>query len=287
MKFSRLLSVIPMVCALMLLPLAPVALAQEGDGDDEEELEPPPETESDPGKTPESEPAQGKQPTPPPPVTGTVMLDGPGPRPSPPTIAKPRPMFGNAFSKPPSTYDPHVGFQGLLFFSGHPTDTYFGMSFATQFHVAQRWSFSLDGRIGSGLDNDGDNYLHSLGTFGVSGYHWFFGNQEKRRFQPFVRLGYGYFWLGDEHFDDGSSSVGHDDWDKKSSRNYKVNGVAAEGHSGSYVEEAAGIRLVLFPRLWYLAVGGTLDLELALVQDNHYGVSDSSFKFSFGLTVYF
>ena len=57
-------------------------------------------------------------------------------------------------------------------------------------------------------------------------------------------------------------------------------------------------RLRLFLLVWlpvgaligtgpFLAVGGTLDLELALVQDNHYGVSDSSLKFSFGLTIYF
>jgi len=285
MRIRRLISIFPLVCALMLLPLAPVAFAQE-DGDDEEELEPPPETEAEPGRTPDTEPQQDKGDAPPPVGAGSVVLEGPGPGPSPPPVVRPRPMFGNAFSKPSNAYDPHVGFQGLLFFSGHPTDTYFGMSFSAQFHMAQKWSLSLDGRIGSGLDNDGDNYLHSLGTFGVSGYHWFFGNLEKRRLQPYVRLGYGFFWLGDEHFDDGSSDSDDDDWDKKS-RNYKKNGVAVDGHSGSYLEAAAGVRLVLFPRLWYLAMGGTLDLELALVQDNHYGVSDSSLKFSFGLTVYF
>jgi hypothetical protein len=267
------LSVIPMVCALMLLPLAPAAVAQE-EGDDEEELEPPPEVETEPGKDPESEPAQGKQAPPPPVVPGNVILDGPGPRPSPPQAARPRPMFAHPFSKPSNKYDPHVGFQGMFFISGHPTDNYIGMSFAAQFHVAQKWSFSLDGRVGSGLDGDDDNFIHSLGTFGVSGYHWFRGDQEDRRLQPYVRLGYGFFWLGDEHFSDGSDDDDDDDdWDK-SSRNFKKNGVS-------------GIRLVLFPRLWYLAMGGTLDLELALVQDNHYGLSDSSVKLSFGMTFYF
>jgi len=282
------------LCALVAVStfaLAPApALAQDpGDDDDEGDLEPPPDYEaSDEGETSggeESPPPPVATPTPPPPAN-TVVLDGPGPAPSPP--ARTRPALVSGLRKPSDRYDPHVGFQTLFFVSGHPTDLYTGVSFSAQFHVAQKWSFSLDGRFGGGLDRDDDNYLHSLGTFGLSGYHWFRGDQERRRLQPYVRLGFGGLWLPDEHFDDGShDDDDDDDWDKKSSRNLKKNGAPAAGHSSSYLEEAAGVRLVLFPRLWYLAVGGTFDLELALVQDNHYGITDSSLKLSLGFTLYF
>jgi hypothetical protein len=277
----------------LVLALAPAPVAaQEGDDDDEEELEPPPDYEgsddggSDDGVSTEPEPGV---PVPPPPP-GAAVLDGPGPGPSPPP--KTRLVFPR-IPPPPDRYDPHVGFQMLIFFSGHPADTFGGASFSLLLHPAMRWSFSIDGRVGGGMDRDKDRYIHSYASIGGSLYHWFWGHREEKRAQPYARVGFGFLHLGDEHYDDpadddvNNSDWNNSDWDKKSSRHFKKNGVSAPGHSGSYLEEAVGFRYVLSPSLGPTRIGASLDLELALVQDNHYGVMDSGLKFSFGVSLYF
>ncbi len=289
MRIRRLFTILSLACALAMLPVASSAFAQEYGDDDEEDLEPPPEVETETEKTPDAEPEQGKMETPPPVAPSGNVLDGPGPGPTPPPPpgARPRVRLLPGLQKPSSQYDPHVGFQWLLFFSGHPTDRYTGLNLSAHFHFTQKISASLDGRIGGGADRDDDLYAHSMASFGASGYYWFRGEKENCRLQPYARVGYGFFYLGDETYQDpDDSDIDNHDWDK-SSRNYKVNGTPADGYSSSYIEEAAGVRFMLWPSLWYLSLGGTLDLELALVQDTHYGFSDSSLKFSLGMTLYF
>ncbi len=288
MKICRLVRIVVLVCGLALVMAPAPVSAQQGGEDDDEEYEPPPDYEgsddggSDDGASSEPEPGV---PTPPPPP-GTAVLDGPGPGPSPP--ARTRLEFPR-IPPPPDRYDPHVGFQMLIFFSGHPADTFGGASFSLLFHPAMRWSFSVDGRVGGGMDRDKDRYIHSYASIGGSLYHWFWGHREEKRAQPYARVGFGFLYLGDEHYDDpdDDDDWNNSDWDKKSSRHFKKNGVAAPGHSGSYLEEAVGFRYVLTPSLGPTHIGASLDLDLALIQDNHYGFMDSGLKFSFGLSLYF
>ncbi|MBU1220761.1 hypothetical protein KKF34_11285 [Myxococcota bacterium] len=261
---------------------------------------------------PEETPASDPSPTPPPQVTpppvsnNTVAPVPAAPVPSSPpkAAAEPadqvpeghgdpnykRPTGYNAIFKPKRRweYNPWFGFQTLIFVGFHPSDTYVGANFALQIHPSRRISFSIDGRIGGGTDNDDDNYVSTNWSFGGSLYYWFRGDQKNRAVQPFFRIGFGFTGVTDEHYDDGSSSSNNwnNDWDKKS-RNFKKNGVAAEGYSGSYTEEAIGLRIVIFPHSVYTPIGMSFDTELALVQDWHFGASESWVRLGFGFTIHF
>lgn len=186
-------------------------------------------------------------------------------------------------------YNPWFGFQTLIFVGFHPSDTYVGANFALQIHPSRRISFSIDGRIGGGMDNDDDNYVSSNWSFGGSLYYWFRGDRKNRAVQPFFRFGFGFTGVTDEHYDDGSSSNNDNNWNNwdKKSRNFKKNGVAAEGYSGSYTEEAIGLRIVVLPHTVYTPLGISFDAELALVQDWHFGASDSWVRLGFGFTIHF
>ncbi|MBU1243737.1 hypothetical protein KJ612_11100, partial [Myxococcota bacterium] len=166
MRIRRLFTILSLACALATLPVASSAFAQEYGDDDEEELEPPPEVETETEKTPDAEPGQGKAaPAPTVPPSG-IVLDGPGPGPTPPPApgARPRVRMLPGLQKPPNEYDPHVGFQWLLFFSGHPTDRYTGLNLSAHFHFTPKISASLDGRIAGGADRDNDMYAHSMAS---------------------------------------------------------------------------------------------------------------------------
>ncbi len=283
MRTSKSCFLLGVILFLTCFPAAGFAQSP-GDGDDdgEEIIEAPPDEDVPPppddgGPPPGDDGASSPEPAP----SYSRTLDGPGPVPA-------REQRSSGFlphlRKPPRIYNPSFGFQGQFFVATHPTDTYFGVSFSAQFHLSPQFSASFDLRAGGGLDNDGDHYTHPMGTVGGSLAYWWHGWDRVRNWRPYLRVGAGWMGLGEETFDDGSDDD-DDDWDK--SRTLKKNGTAAPGHSNLYLEEAAGLRWVLFPRLWYLAVGGAVDLELALVQDFHYGFSDSGVKFSFGLTIFF
>jgi len=269
-------------CLAWILPsLSWAGTPDDSDGDDGEEIieepageeEPPPEEEKSHAADEIGNPDEGRG------GSSLQTLEGPGPVPSSSSLV---PSSLSRLRKPPRVYNPSFGFQGQFFVETHPTDSYFGVSFSAQFHLSQQFSASFDIRAGGGIDRDEDHYTHPLGSVGGSLAYWWHGWDRIRRWRPYARIGLGWMGLGDEVFDDGSDD---EDWDK--SRVLKKNGAPAAGHSNLYAEEALGLRWVLFPRLWYLAVGGALDLDVALVQDFHYAISESGIRFSFGLTIFF
>lgn len=208
-------------------------------------------------------------------------LEGPGPVASP---GGPHHRVWSPWRKPSRVYNPHFGVQSQLFVARYPSDVYVGMNISAQFHLSSQVSASFDLRAGGGIDRDGDHYAHPLGLIGGSLAYWWHGWDRVRRWRPYWRVGAGWMALGEETFDDGSDDENHD-WDKR--RRLKKNGVPAKGHANMYIEGAAGLRWVLFPRLWYLAVGGALDLELGLVHDFYYDISDVGVQLALGLTIFF
>lgn len=264
-------------CFAAWMPIPSVAQPAGDDGDDGEDVEMSAENEPQGGNADDGG-GPGEMIDPPPPPDYGQTLEGPGPT-AAPGIAASRPQSPRAHG-----YIPIVGLQALLFVAGHPTDAYLGMNFSVLYHFAPKWTASLDLRAAGGMDKDGDHYAHAMGSAGGSLFWWWHAWDRIHRLRPYARVGAGFLGLGDETFIE--ENEGDDDWDKKS-RRFKKNGAPAPGHGGLYTEEAVGVRWVLFPRLWYLPIGGALDVELALVQDFYYGFSKSAPKVSFGLTIFF
>ncbi len=208
-------------------------------------------------------------------------------RPAGPGYAAPagsRGVPGAALAPDSWIYQPRYAFQMSAFFATHPTDSYMGVLLAGHMHLSPRISLSGDLRLGGGHDNDGDQFVSSLISLGGSAYYWFRGHEPHRALQPYARFGVGYLWMPDEQFDDGTDDD-DDDWDK--SRNYKKNGAPAPGHSDTTFAEAVGLRFVVIPTGGWSEIGASLDVELALYQDMHYGIADSGVMITVGLSMFY
>jgi len=275
-KLRPVLSPILLVALVLVLGAPGVAHAQ---GADDGAITPPPVGEPDgKGEVPgagDGGPEDG------------AMDDGANGGPAGPGYAAPagpRGVAGPVAGPDGWNYQPRYAFQMSAFFATHPTDSYMGVLLAGHMHLGPRISLSGDLRLGGGHDDDGDQYVSSLISLGGSAYYWFRGHEPHRALQPYARFGVGYLWMPDEQFDDGTDDD-DDEWDKR--RNYKKNGVPAPGHSDTTFAEAIGLRFVLIPTSGWSEIGASLDVELALYQDMHYGLGDSGVMITVGLSMFY